>query len=116
MALDSPRQHVLVAFREPPELGVFSSVDGKFIASVPTCGDVDDLFVDPKRDRIYISCGEGFVDVLAADDTSYRQTAHIATAPGARTSLFVPQLDRLLLAVPAKGEKPAAVWVFRPSP
>jgi DNA-binding beta-propeller fold protein YncE len=116
MALDSPRQHVLVAFRQPAELGVFSSVDGKFIASVPTCGDVDDLFIDPKRDRTYISCGEGFVDVLAADGTSYRQTAHIATAAGARTSLFVPELDRLLLAVPAKEETPAAVWIFRPSP
>jgi DNA-binding beta-propeller fold protein YncE len=116
MALDQARQHVLVAFRHPLELGIFASADGSLITSVPTCGDVDDLFVDPKRDRIYISCGEGFIDVLAADGTSYRQAAHIATAPGARTSLFVPELDRLLLAVPAKGETPAAVWVFRPSP
>ena len=116
MVLDGLRQHLIVAFRQPAELGVFSSIDGNFIASVPTCGDVDDLFVDTKRDRIYISCGEGFVDVLAADGTSYRQTAHIVTAAGARTSLFVPELDRLLLAVPAKGETPAAIWVFRPSP
>ena len=116
MVLDGLRQHLIVAFRQPAELGVFSSIDGNFIASVPTCGDVDDLFVDTKRDRIYISCGEGFVDMLAADGTSYRQTAHIVTAAGARTSLFVPELDRLLLAVPAKGETPAAIWVFRPSP
>jgi len=116
MVLDGLRQHVIVAFRQPAELGVFSSIDGNFIASVPTCGDVDDLFVDTKRDRIYISCGEGFVDMLAADGTSYRQTAHIVTAAGARTSLFVPELDRLLLAVPAKGETPAAIWVFRASP
>ena len=116
MVLDGLRQHLIVAFRKPAELGVFSSIDGNFIASVPTCGDVDDLFVDTKRDRIYISCGEGFVDMLAADGTSYRQTAHIVTAAGARTSLFVPELDRLLLAVPAKGETPAAIWVFRPSP
>jgi hypothetical protein len=86
------------------------------ISSIPTCGDVDDLFVDSKRDRIYISCGEGFLDVVAADGASYRQTAHIATAAGARTSLFVPELDRLLLAVPAKGDAAAAIWIFRPSP
>ena len=116
MVLDGLRQHLIVAFRQPAELGVFSSIDGNFIASVPTCGDVDDLFVDTKRDRIYISCGEGFVDMLAADGTSYRQTAHIVTAAGARTSLFMPELDRLLLAVPAKGKTPAAIWVFRPSP
>ena len=77
---------------------------------------MDDLFLDSKRDRIYVSCGEGFIDVLAADGNSYRQVAHIATAPGARTSLFVSELDRFLLAVPAKGEAAAAIWIFRPSP
>jgi len=116
MVLDGARRHVIVAFRQPAELGVFSSIDGNFLTSVPTCGDVDDLFIDTKRDRIYISCGEGFVDVLSADGTSYRQTAHIVTAAGARTSLFVPELDSLLLAVPAGGETPAAIWVFRPAP
>jgi DNA-binding beta-propeller fold protein YncE len=116
MALDRARQHVLAAFRSPAELGIFSSANGSFIASVPTCGDVDDLFLDSKRDRIYVSCGEGFIDVLAADGNSYRQVAHIATAPGARTSLFVSELDRFLLAVPAKGEAAAAIWIFRPSP
>lgn len=116
MALNAARRHVLVAFRQPPELGVFASNDGSLIASVPTCGDVDDLFVDSKRDRVYISCGEGFLDVLAASGTSYRQIARIATAIGARTSLFVPELDYLLLAVPAKGETVAAIWIFRPSP
>jgi DNA-binding beta-propeller fold protein YncE len=107
MALDIARQHVLVAFRQPAELGIFSLVDGSFIASVTTCGDVDDLFLDSKRDRVYVSCGEGFLDVLAADGNSYRQVAHIATAPGARTSLFVAELDRLLLAVPVNREAAA---------
>jgi hypothetical protein len=115
MALDHVRDRVLVAFRRPAELGVFTA-DGKLVASVPTCGDVDDLFVDAKRDRIYVSCGEGFVDVLAADDTAYREIAHVSTAIGARTSLFVPELDRLLLAVPAKSNPVAGIWVFRPSP
>jgi hypothetical protein len=83
---------------------------------VPTCGDVDDLFVDSKRDRVYISCGEGFIDVLAADGGAYRQIDRIPTVAGARTSLFVPEFDRLLLAAPAKADAPAAIWIFRPSP
>jgi hypothetical protein len=116
MALDHARQHVLVAFRRPAELGIFASADGKLVASIPTCGDVDDLFADSKRDRIYISCGEGFLDVLTADGTSYQPIGRIATVAGARTSLFVPELDRLLLAVPAKGDAAAAIWIFRPSP
>jgi hypothetical protein len=114
MALDDSRKHVLVAFRRPSELGIFAAADGSLIASVTTCGDVDDLFADSKRDRLYISCGEGFLDVLAAEGASYRRTAHIPTAVGARTSLFVPELDRFLLAVPAKAKAAAAIWVFRP--
>ncbi|WP_407177408.1 YncE family protein [Bradyrhizobium sp. STM 3562] len=116
MALDGAHRRVLVAFRRPAELGVFGAADGALITSVPTCGDVDDLFVDAKRDRVYLSCGEGFIDVLATDGTVYRRAAHIATAAGARTSLFVPDLDRLLLAVPARGEAAAGIWIYRPSP
>jgi len=115
MALDHVRKNILVAFRRPAEVGVFSSTEGKLLTSIPTCGDVDDLNVDSKRNRIYISCGEGFLDVLSLEGTTYRQTARIATAVGARTSLFVPELDRLLLAVPARGDAQAAIWVFRPS-
>lgn len=116
MVLDQSRQHLLVAFRRPAELGVFSLNGGTLAGTVPTCGDVDDLFLDSKRDRIYISCGGGFIDVLAVDGGVYRQTDRISTAAGARTSLFVPELDRLLLAVPAKGDTVAAIWIFRPSP
>jgi DNA-binding beta-propeller fold protein YncE len=116
MALDAARQRVLVAFRRPAELGVFAATDGKLIASTAVCGDVDDIFVDAKRDRVYLSCGEGFVDVLAPDGSAYRRLARVATAGGARTSLFSPELDRLLLAVPARGETPAGIWVYRPLP
>ena len=36
--------------------------------------------------------------------------------PGARTSLFVPDLDRLYVAVRAHAKDPAAIWVLRPLP
>lgn len=117
MALDQAHQRVLVAFRRPSELAAFSDKDGSIAGSVPTCGDVDDLFVDTRRDRIYLSCGEGFIDVLVLPDgASYRRMARVATAAGARTSLFVPELDRLFVAVPARADRAASIWVFRPSP
>ncbi len=115
MALDAARRHVLVIFRAPPALGVFAMTDGKLVATTETCGDADDLFIDTKRGLVYVSCGAGFVDVLAFNTTTYRRTARIPTAPGARTSLFVPELDRLLVAVRASSREPAAVWVFRPT-
>lgn len=116
MVVDQPREHLLVAFRRPAQLGVFSLADGSRISTVPTCGDVDDLFLDPKRDRIYVSCGDGFVDVLAVDGDGYRKIDRIRTAAGARTSLFVPELDRLLVAAPARHNDKAAILMFRPSP
>jgi DNA-binding beta-propeller fold protein YncE len=116
MAIDPETGRVLVVFRSPAKLGVFSSEDGKFIASVNTCGDGDDLFVDAKRQRIYISCGEGYIDVFGTQD-GHPRTARIPTVPGARTSLFVPELDRLMLAVRARlWSEPAGIWVYKLTP
>jgi hypothetical protein len=114
MAVDRDRSQLLLAFRSPPELAVFSMDDGKSIFKVETCGDIDDLFVDSKRQRAYVSCGAGFVDVFETVGTTYRHMARIATSAGARTSLFVPEMDRLLVAVRASSAGPAAIWVFKP--
>jgi YVTN family beta-propeller protein len=116
MTLGQDARHVLVAFRNPAKLGAFSMDDGSLIASPDICGDADDLFVDAKRRRVYISCGEGFLDVLDSAQGSYRRVARVVTVSGARTSLFVPEMDRLMLAVRASGNEPAAIWVFRPTP
>src|SRR5258705_1732245 len=116
MALEQDAQHALVAFRNPANLGAFSIEDGHLIASPDVCGDADDLFVDAKRRRVYISCGEGFLDVLDSAQGAYRRVTRIATVAGARTSLFVPEMDRLMLAVRASGQEAAAIWVFQPMP
>lgn len=116
MAVDRDRSRLLVVFRSPPELTVFSMADGTRIATVDTCGDVDDLFIDKKRSRVYMSCGTGFIDVFAIDGATYRRISRIPTIPGARTSFFEPELDRLLVAARATSAEPAAIWMFRPVP
>jgi DNA-binding beta-propeller fold protein YncE len=116
MAVDRDRGHLLVAFRSPPELAVFDMADGKSISTAETCGDVDDLFVDAKRARIYLSCGAGFVDVLEITGATYHHMARVPTSAGARTSLFIPEMDRLMVAVRAGFAGPAAVWMFKPMP
>jgi DNA-binding beta-propeller fold protein YncE len=116
MALDPVAGHVLAAFRNPAKLGVFSKESGALIASPEICGDADDLFVDAKRRRVYVSCGEGFIDVLDSQQNAYRRISRNPTVAGARTSLYVPELDRLMLAVRASSGEPAAVWIFQPVP
>ncbi len=114
MALNSDSSHVLAVFRHPPKLGVFDNRDGSIVRMVDACGDADDLFIDAKRRRIYVSCGAGVIDIF--DAQSYEHLSQIPTVSGARTSLFVPELDRLFLAVRAAGSNPAAMWVLRPEP
>jgi DNA-binding beta-propeller fold protein YncE len=115
MAIDSEAHRVLVVFRSPPTLMTLSSQDGHVVAKAETCGDADDVFVDHKRRRVYVSCGEGVVDVLEPLEAGYRRLARVPAVPGARTSLLVPELDRLFVAVRAGSNEPAAIWVFRPA-
>jgi hypothetical protein len=115
MALDDDAHSVAVVYRHPPILTLFDARDGHILAETATCGDADDVFIDGKRGRLYVSCGEGFVEIFAFDQ-QLRSLGRVATASGARTSLFVPENDRLYLAVRASGSEPAAIWVFRPTP
>jgi hypothetical protein len=116
MGIDRDTHRVLVVFRSPPTLVALSSRDGHVAAKAATCGDADDVFFDAGRRRVYVSCGEGVVDVFAAEGGGYRRLGRVPTEPGARTSLFVSERDRLYVAVRAKGSEPAAIWVFRPAP
>jgi YVTN family beta-propeller protein len=116
MAVDPDQHRVIVAFRSPARLAAFDTATGKRVASVDSCRDADDVFVDARRHRLYVSCGEGVIDVLAQSADGYDRIARIPTVSGARTSLFVPATDRLYLGVRASGAEPAAVWVLRPSP
>ena len=116
MALDEPNQRVLVAFRSPPRLSAYAMKDGAALATIEICGDADDIFVDAKRSRVYVSCGEGMVDILDARDMVFTRLARVPTEPGARTALFSPEWDRLFVVVRASPVEPAGIWIFRPDP
>lgn len=118
MALDAGGTTIATVFRHPPTLVLIDAATGAATARLSTCGDADDVFVDPKRQRICVSCGAGAVDIFERDKAgSYTRSARVVTSSGARTSLFVPQLDRLFVA--ARAGSPggdAAIIVFRPLP
>ena len=115
LALDDKGQ-ILSVFRFPARLAVFRKQDGQRLQVLDTCGDSDDLFFDPKRHRVYVTCGEGAIDVFSQEASGYQHVGGLPTSSGARTSLFVPELDRLYLAVRATSSTPAAIWVVRPEP
>ncbi len=116
MALDAAGSRLFVGYRSPPTIAVFDTRAGKLLSRAPSCGDADDVFYDERRKRVYVSCGEGFLAVFDASAATLTETARVRTQPGARTALFVPELDRLFVAARADGSDPATIWVFRLPP
>ena len=113
MALDASGSRLFVGYRSPATLAAFDTRTGKLISRATSCGDADDVFYDDKRKRVYVSCGEGFLAVLDASGAGLTEIARVRTQPGARTALFVPEIDRVYVAARAHGPDPAAIFVFR---
>ena len=112
----APGQHLAATvFRSPPELVLLDAGTGRVAARLPACGDADDVFFDERRHRIYVSCGSGEIATWQRNGTAYRPMPPTRTDGGARTSLFVPELDRLFVAQRAGllGSR-GAILVFRP--
>jgi hypothetical protein len=117
MSLIQSSRTIAIGYRSPSRLVLLDGSSGAVRQDLPTCEDSDDLFFDDKRHRIYVSCGAGQIDVFEQIRSGYVLAGHLATRPGARTSLFVPARDRLYLAAPADSQSSdAALFVYRPEP
>ncbi|MBI3876860.1 MAG: hypothetical protein HY300_13065 [Verrucomicrobia bacterium] len=115
MALDESSHRLFVGCRKPPRFVVFNTETGAPVADLEISGDTDDLFFDPKRNRLYLSCGEGFLDVIQRNDGDrYQRLTRSPTRAGARTCFFSPELDRLYLAVPQRGGHEAEIRIYQP--
>jgi hypothetical protein len=114
MALDQVNDRLFVVTRQPAVLLVYDVITGKRVASVPVCGDADDVFFDGKSRRLYLICGEGVVDILRQQDADrYDVIGRLPTVKGARTGLFVPTQRSLYVAVPARQAAHAEIRVYQ---
>ena len=117
LALDEAAHRLFVGTRNPPAIVVLDSESGKEVARMPTVNTLDGIYFDRVARRIYASGGEGFVDVERQIDADhYESMAHVPTGPTARTSLFVPELKRLFVAVPVAPDRAAEILVFEVRP
>jgi DNA-binding beta-propeller fold protein YncE len=116
LAIDAPNHRLLAVFRQPARLEAFDLNTGRRLGGVDACGDADDIFVDPTRALVYIICGQGTVDSYASGDNSFTRIAQVQITEGSRTGLYLPQIDRLVVAIRASRTEPAAVWILRPMP
>ncbi len=113
MAIDDKGSRLFIGTRDPSRLVVMSTDSGKIIFSLECSGDADDIYYDAALKRIYVSCGEGFIDVFQRENGQYTREAKIPTAQGARTSLFVPSLNEFIVAVPRQGNHNAELRIYR---
>jgi DNA-binding beta-propeller fold protein YncE len=110
MALDEANHRLFVGCRLPSKLVVLNTDSGKVVAKIDISGDPDDVFYDGKRRRIYATCGAGRIDIIEQiDANTYKLSAKIDTANGARTGLFIPERDTLFVAVPHRGSQQAEI-------
>jgi YVTN family beta-propeller protein len=115
MALGEPGI-IAVVFRGPARFVRIVQGSGHEVSRDNVCGDADDVFFDARRQRYYISCGAGMIEVFQMAGMEARALAPVATANGARTSLFMPELDRLFVAVRAGLlVSDASIRVMRPA-
>ncbi|MGH7068869.1 MAG: YncE family protein [Acetobacteraceae bacterium] len=117
LALDHRRALLASAFRSPPALMLFDATTGTRKQRLGLCGDADDVFFDDRRQRLYVSCGAGELAVFERSAAGWSSIARVPTTVGARTALFVPEIDRLFVAerAPRLGLE-AAIRVYRPAP
>ena len=113
MSLDEANHRVFIGCRRPAKVLVLDTASGKESSSFEIVGDTDDLFYDAARKRLYVSGGDGFIDVVQDQGSNkFSRIAHLPTAAGARTSLFVADQGRLYLAVPHRGSQKAEIRVY----
>ena len=112
LAVDMTNHRVLAVFRRPARMEAFDVASGKRLSGAEVCGDADDVFVDAKRERVYVICGEGWVDSYASG-ASFSRLDRLPISRGSRTGLYLPDNNQLAVAIRAAGNEPAAVWLLR---
>jgi WD40 repeat protein len=121
LALDESHHRLFDGVREPATLIVLDTESGKEISRLEGVAGIDDLWYDSARNRVYASGGRGF-DVgfvytyQQKDADHYEFVGKVPTAPGAGTSFWSAELNRLYVAAPANDKEEAAILVFEPQP
>ena len=114
LAFDETNHRLFVGCRLPAKIVVLNSDSGAAVTSFKIDGDADDVFYDGTRHRLYAICGDGAVDVIEQiDRDTYKTSARMPTAAGARTGLFVPERHALFVAVPQLGTQGAEILRYQ---
>src|SRR5262249_54641039 len=118
LALDEANHRIFLGCRKKPMVVVMDTESGKEITGIGVPGDIDDLFYDAKRKRLYASCGDGAIAVIKQNSADgYEVLEKIDTIKGARTAYFDADTGRYFLAVPRQtGKEGPEIRVYHVKP
>jgi DNA-binding beta-propeller fold protein YncE len=120
IALDEVHHRLFVGCRNTETSGVIVVVDtrtGKELETLSISGWVDYIAFDASSQRIYASCGPPVADggalyAFHQEGSKYSLLAKVATAPRAKTALYLPELGKIFVAVPHY-EDQARILVYK---
>jgi DNA-binding beta-propeller fold protein YncE len=118
IALDEPHHRLFSTTRQPPKFFVFDTDTGKVVTELPCAGFNDDMWFDAARKRIYVTGSETTTVFEQRDADHYEHVADVPTGFRAKTSVLVPSLNRLYIAVSGKGKPDAklALQIYEVQP
>lgn len=117
LALDEKDHRLFVGSRKPETVIVVDTQTGATVANLPTAIHVADIAYDATLRRLYLSGGDGLLDVIQQNNlNSYKKIATIVTSIGAGSSRWVPEQRRLYVAgSPQSGSGNGRILVYEAS-
>jgi hypothetical protein len=112
-AFDEANHRLFVSTRVPGHLLVLDSESGAILASFTGPEHVDAMEWDAAHHRAYAIGGQGWIQIIAEQGPNhFVELPRLVTAPGAKTSVLVPELNAMFVAV-SPGDTKAMARVLR---
>jgi len=116
IGLDEENKRLFVVTRKPFKLVVLDTDTGASVASFDAPQRTNELIFDEANRRIYLT-GDDYVAVFAQKSPDqYEEIARVKSEKGAKTAIYIPELNRLYVAVAGKGDVKAGVLRYEVMP
>lgn len=117
VAFDEATHRLFVITRQPGRLIVVNADTGATISDFKAPERTDQVIFDKATRRVYVLGGEGYIGVFEEKDADHIvELPRITSAPGAKTGILVPELNKLFVAAsPGDSKAMAAILVYNVS-
>jgi len=99
VTFDEAQRRLYVVCRDPGMVVVMNSDTGAVVSTASAPLRADEVMMDVATHRLYVPGGEGYIGVYdTSNPDQVKQIAKVASAPGAKTGILLPDLKKMVLA------------------